>query len=185
MDESKISVRYAKALLNIAIERDIIDMCKDDMNLIEIICKQNPEFISFLENPIILSSDKWKLIQQVLKSKIHDISLNFIELILNNNRESFLESISRNFLDLYRVHKGIKNAWISSAVELDKNAKDKIVKALEIAYKSDIVIEESVNKDLIGGFILRLGDKQFDASISTQLKKIKKELMGSDYSKAI
>ena len=183
MNESKISVRYAKALLSIAIEKDILDKLKDDMTLVHNICKNNSEFISMIESPVIKTSQKWSVIKQLFESVIHEHCLGFLELIFINKREIFIEAICRVFLDLYREHKGIKNVFISSVIPLDNEIKTRITEVLKNAYNSEIVLEEIVNKKLIGGFILRIEDQQIDASILTQLKRVKRELIGSDYKK--
>lgn len=179
MNQSKISVRYAKALLNFAIDKNICDRVREDMYLVYEICRQNKNFIDMLESPVIRTSDKRKVFVETFSTSFHKVSIDFLNLILTNNREVYIETIARNFLDQYREYKGIKNALFRSVVPLDKETSKRIKKLLEGKYKCKIILEEKVEKDLIGGFTLRVEDQQIDASIVTQLEKIKKELKHS------
>jgi F-type H+-transporting ATPase subunit delta len=179
MNQSKISVRYAKALLSYAIDKNICDRIKEDMSLVFEICKENKDFIEMLENPVVKTSEKRRIILTTFNTSFHKVSMDLLNLILTNNREVYIEGIARNFLDQYREYKGIKNALFRSVVPLDKETASRIEKILEKKYKCNIIPEEKVEKDLIGGFILRVEDQQIDASLATQLSNIKKELKQS------
>ena len=109
MNESQISVRYAKALFKSASEMQILDQVFRDMELVSGVC-QLEDFKYVLELPSLQSSKKCRLVGTVLKDKVSEISVSMINLVIQNNREMYLSAIARNFGDLYRQAKGIRKA---------------------------------------------------------------------------
>lgn len=176
MNDSKISVRYAKALFESAAEKGILDEVRKDMLHLQDVCTLK-EFDRFLHTPVMKGSEKCKLINKGLEGRIQPLSMSLLELVLKNNRELYLPGIARNFEDQYKKHKGIKSAVLVSATALDKPAKDKLLEVLKEALDSRIELTTERDKDLIGGFVIRIEDQQYDASVANKLKKIEKELL--------
>src|SRR5690606_1509514 len=108
MDESAISVRYAKALFTLGKEQNMLSLLKNDMEIISAACKQSDEFNQLLKSPVIPTSQKIKMFRQIFSQSLTAPTMNLLELISNNKREIFLESIARNVLDLIRKEKNIK-----------------------------------------------------------------------------
>ena len=106
MDENKISLRYAKALFGLAQEKAVLDDVKRDIDFIISILKVVPEFRYVLGSPIVKSSEKVDLLKGTFEDEINSITFSFFNLLLTNKRESYLEDMLRNFLDLYRSFKG-------------------------------------------------------------------------------
>ena len=111
---------------------------------------------------------------------IHELSLNFLILIANHKRESHIPGIFRNLEDLYRSEEGIKSAVLTSAQPVSESLITEIRKTLETQYNAKVELTQKVNSNLIGGFVLRVDDKQYDASLSTQLKKIREQLLHTE-----
>jgi F-type H+-transporting ATPase subunit delta len=176
MNESKISVRYAKALFLSAQENNQLDEVLKDMKLIDSTAGVNG-FENYLVSPVIKTSAKKALIETVFKASVSELSMNFFYLILTNKRENYLRDIIRNFIDLYRENKGIKSANLRVPFKINEENKEKFHTLLENAFKSRVEMEEQLDPELIGGFILTVEDQQFDASVKTQLSKIKKKLL--------
>ncbi len=177
MNLSKISVRYSKALFLTSQEKNVLERVNDDVLLLYNTCLNIEEFNKLLENPIVSSSTKRKIIESVFSSNVHEITLSFLYLILKNNREAFIEDITRVFLDLYRKKMGFVSVSLTTAISIDDNLRKKIIKLINTAYKADVEMTESVNENILGGFKLQIEDKLLDASVSTSLKKFKKELL--------
>jgi F-type H+-transporting ATPase subunit delta len=97
-------------------------------------------------------------------------------MLLENHREGMLTDICYSFHDLYNSHKHIVNAFVTSAVQLNDAEKSKIIQLVKEATKCDVILNETINEALIGGFVLRYGDTQIDNSVSTQLLKVKQQL---------
>ncbi|HKL34037.1 MAG TPA: ATP synthase F1 subunit delta [Tangfeifania sp.] len=177
MNESAIAVRYARAVFSLAKEKEIIDSLKNDMELIHGVCKDSADFNLLLKSPVIRTSQKTRLISQIFKNKVHPVTLNFLLLITRNNRETFIQAISRDALDFIRREKNIKPAILTTAIAIDKAFISEIEKIMEKELGGKIELTSRVNPDIIGGLILRVGDKQLDASIKTQLRNIKQDLL--------
>ncbi len=177
MNLSKISVRYSKALFLTSQEKNVLERVNDDMLLLYNTCLDIKEFNKLLENPIVPSSSKRKIIESVFSSSVHEITLSFLNLILKNNREAFLEDITRVFLDLYRKKMGFVSVSLTTAISIDDNLRNKIIRMINAEYKADIEMTESVNENILGGFKLQIEDKLLDTSVSTSLNKLKRELI--------
>ncbi len=175
MKGNKIAVRYAKALLDIAHEQNKIDEVAADMTYLRKVNTENVDFQSLLKSPVVNSQKKIEIFN-LLFGSFHSISILFIELITKNRREGLLAEIATAFEDQLNDLKGIVPVKIISASKLDENLRKEIVKKIEANVKGTPKIEEEVNPEIIGGFIIRIDDKQFDASILRQLNNLKQRL---------
>lgn len=180
MEQSKINVRYAKAFFSLAKEKGLTLELRADAALVATLCNTSSDFILLLESPVIKISKKVKVIRSIFEGKVHELSLNFLVLITENKREKFIPGIFRNLEDLYRQDEGIKSAVFTSVSILDESILARIKQMLEKEYNAKVELSQKVDEKLIGGFILRIDDKQYDASIATQLKKIKEELLQTE-----
>lgn len=180
MNESKISVRYAKALFALAKESGSLDRLNTDVELLYQCIREIPELKQVIYSPVIRTSVKIQLFKDMFSTSFDLLTSSFINLVLEHKREEYLEGISRYFLTLVKKEKGIQPAELLTAVKLDESLRQSILKLITKKIgASGIELQESTDKRLIGGFILRIGDQQIDASISTQLKRIQKELSTS------
>lgn len=177
MNESKISVRYAKALFELGKEENLIETVIKDIQLVDEVCKTIPDFWLMVESPVVQTSQKRASVKLIFGERINAISLKFLDLVVQNRREIYLKDISRNFLALCRKDKGILAAKLTSASAIEKDSNEKLSKLLSESFNAKIELEEVVDKDIIGGFVLRIEDQQLDASVSNQLNQIKRELL--------
>ena len=180
MDQSAITVRYAKAFFTLAKEKNNLNTLKTDIELVHDVCTNSNDFILLLESPIVKTSKKTELISSIFENKIDNLTLNFLLLIAKNKREVNIPGICRNFLDLTRKDQNIKSAVLTTASEIDSETIRKIEQLLGKELKATIELSTQTNPDIIGGLVLRLEDKQYDASIATQLKNIKQELLETE-----
>ena len=112
----------------------------------------------------------------IFERKVGDLPLDFIRLVTGNNREEYLAAICRHYIKLYKEEKGIKMASIETASQLTKEIRQEMLTIIIRAFNAEIELHEEVKKDLIGGFVLRVEDKQLDSSVKGKLARIKKEL---------
>jgi F-type H+-transporting ATPase subunit delta len=181
MNYGKIAQRYSKALFEFAEEKNQIEEIKADMLLCAKVSKENIAFKKMLKSPVIRSHKKLQVVEAIFKSKVQTTTLEFFKILIKKGREEFIEDIALSYITLYKIHHGIKIAYIETAVELPNAAKEKIIKLLEKETSSKIEMQESINTDLIGGFRLTVEDKQFDASIQKKIKKLTKEFSKNIY----
>jgi len=176
MNESQISVRYAKALFKSAVEKKILDAVNKDMDLLTETCKLD-NFQYMLELPSLQPSQKSKFISSIFAKNMSDTSMALIHLVIKNKRETYLPGIARNFRDLYRTEKGIRSAELVTAIEVDDSTIDSIRELIKKAFDSDVELTSSVDDDLIGGFVLKIEDQQYDSSVVSNLKRMKQQLL--------
>jgi F-type H+-transporting ATPase subunit delta len=179
MNNSLITVRYARALFQLSEEYEIQEPVRNDIEVLLICIADSPEFKFVLESPMIRGSEKSRLVNVIFSDKIQEITLKFIQLLIRNKREHFLPDICRNFLREYKQKLGIKEASIITATKLGKEYKEQIYNYITSKFNLKIDLSEKVDPAIIGGFILRIEDEQVDASIKSQLNKIKRELINS------
>jgi len=180
MDQSKINVRYAKAFFTLAKEKGLTIELRKDAGLITSVCTTSSDFILMLESPVVKTSQKIEALKRIFEGKVNALSLNFLLLIAENKRENYLQGIFRNLEGLYRNEEGIKSAVLTSAQPLSEALVLQVQNVLETEFNAKVELSQKVDAKLIGGFVLRVDDKQYDASLSTQLKKIKEQLLHTE-----
>lgn len=180
MNISAIRVRYAKAFFSLAKEKKMMETLKNDMVKVFDVCNHSSDFILLLESPVISTLKKAELITKIFKAEVDPLTLNFLLLITNNKREIYIPGICRNFLDMIRKDRNVKSAILITASEINKSAIDKIKELIEKELNAKLELECQIEPEIIGGVILRIDDKQYDASVTTQLKKIRKNLLESE-----
>jgi F-type H+-transporting ATPase subunit delta len=180
MDQSKINVRYSKAFFSLAKEKGLTAELRKDAGLIADVCAQSADFNALLNSPVVKTSGKVKAIKSIFEGRINVLSLNFLVLITENKREKYMPGIFRNLEDLYRQEEGIRTAVLTSSQLLSDSIVLQVQQILEKEFKSKVELSQKVNPEIIGGFVLRIGDQQYDASILNQLKKIKEQLLQTE-----
>jgi F-type H+-transporting ATPase subunit delta len=178
MNDSKISVRYSRAIFQSAVEKNILDRVYQDMIFVSEICRA-PETKEFLQSPIISPSRKQAIFHKMFDGNIEKITLSLIDLTVKNGRESFIPAIARNFIHETKKYRGITESVLTTAVKIDDSVKKQITDLISDIFKTTVELKETVDPEIIGGFILQIDDNYIDASIKNKLRKIKKELIGS------
>lgn len=175
MNDSKISVRYSKALFESAIGKNILDKVYQDMIFISEICSI-PEVKEVLKSPVITPSKKKAILFGVLDKNVENITLSMADLLITNGRESYLPAVARVFRTETLKYRGITETNLITAVQVTGQTKKKIVELIESTFKTKAELKETINKEIIGGFILKINDSYIDASVRSKLRKIKKGL---------
>ena len=177
MNTSKISVRYAKALFLAAKDAGTLENTFRDATLIGEVLHEVPEFRTTFGNPVMREKEKRKLLDNTFGKYLEDLTIKFLDLLTENNRLIFLPDMMRDFIDLYKKELGISYAELTTAVRVDEKIRDKIKENLEAYLKEKVHLKATTDPSIIGGFILRIEDLQFDASVASELKRFKKELI--------
>lgn len=183
MRVSKISERYANAIFQLAKEHNVHEKVNDDMVYLDQLCETVKEFNLFLKSPLINKSKKLKIVAKLFDNKVQKVTCSFIKLMINKNRESYLVSIAKYYQELFLIDMGIKKAYVQSAVPLSENNKNELIKLLGNISDLKIDLQETVNPDLIGGFVVDIDDYEINQSLKNKLKIIKKELSKNLYLK--
>lgn len=176
MAGARAAIRYAKAVLSLASDEKTADVVNTEMKLIANTIAQNKDLSDALKSPVVSSSIKKSVLLEVFKNS-NKITLNFIDTLISNNRIDILGDVAHKYNQLFDESKGIETATVTTAVALSDDLKKKVLaKAKELTGK-DIEVENLVDESIIGGFILRIADIQYNASITNQLSKLKREFI--------
>jgi len=173
---TKITIRYATAFFDLAGEKGIIEKANADMTLFGNVCESNRDFVLMLQNPVINAEKKRKVITHIFGTAVTPLSLNFMSLMIRKRRERYLPSIAEAYTDLYQAYKGIKTAYVTSAVELGATERKSILEILQKVTNKKIELVEKTNEALLGGFVINLDNFQLDQSIAAKIKQLKKIL---------
>ncbi len=171
-----VASRYAKSLMDLAIESNQLDAVRSDMKSVERVCEQNHDFVLFLKSPVIKTDKKIEVLKDIFEGKISNLSLSFINLITNKKRESILAEIASAFDEQFKINKNIFTAVVTSAVGLDATTKQKVLDLIKTQLNGEVELVEKIDVSAIGGFILQIGDKQIDKTVARQLSNLRKEL---------
>jgi F-type H+-transporting ATPase subunit delta len=182
MQGTKVANRYAKSLLDLSLEKGQLEQVHTDMKLIAESCKQNRDLVLMLKSPVI-KSDKKETILLAIFSSANKITNEFLKVIVRKRRELYLEAIANAFVAQYRNHKKILTAVITTAFGLDADLRKKVLEVVKASSNSEVELIEKVDKKIIGGFIIRVGDKQDDTSIRTKIMKLNRAFKENPYIK--
>ena len=184
MSELRVASRYAKSLLELAAEQGVLEEVHADMISFHKVCTVNRDFYLMLKNPIIKHDKKLAILKAIFSDKVNKLTLAIFDIITRKNRESILDAIAKEFHLQYNIYKGVEVAQIVSAVPLGKDIKAKIEALVsKISSFDKVELEEKVDEDLIGGYILTVGDRQIDDSIKSKLKALELEFTHNPYIK--
>lgn len=175
MNESRISVRYSRALFLSALEKNNLDRINSDMNLVKEVCNVS-EVKELLSNPVIVASKKTEILHDLLEKNLEELTMSLIDLVVKNGREKYLPAIARVFMHEVKKHKGITEMVLTTAMNVSPAIKKQISEKIEKLLNTRIELKENVDESIIGGFVLKVEDNYIDASVKNKLNKIKKEL---------
>lgn len=175
MSELTVATRYAKSLIDLAGEQNLVEVVKADMELFHHTLRVNPELKAVLANPIVSHAKKIKILDDVFADKVSKLSILFFKQMINKSRGEVLYTAAEAYVDMYDVKKHIIKAKVVSATALSEANKTKMIADIQSATGGTVKLDEKVDPSLIGGFVLTVGDREIDTSIAADLKKLKKE----------
>ena len=184
MSESGAAARYAKSLLELSQEKGVLEEVHQDMLAFSKVVKENRDFAMMLRNPIIKHHKKQAILEAIFKGKVNEMTMSIFSIITKKNREPILAAIAKSFHEQYNAIKGIGAAKVITTVPLDKELKaafEQLVK--DITKKKEVELHEEVDESLIGGFVLKVDDRQIDDSIQTKLKSLRLKFSQNPYIK--
>ncbi len=171
-----VASRYAKSLLDLATEKGQLEAVYADMQQLKSVCAESKDFVLFLKSPIIESDKKVSTLKTIFEGKVNAISLSFIAMAASKRREATIPAMVTSFIEQYKTQKNIITAVVTSANGLDEATREKALHLIKTQLNGEVELIEKTNKDLIGGFVLKVGDKQLDKSVARQLANLKKQL---------
>jgi F-type H+-transporting ATPase subunit delta len=176
MSVARIASRYAKTLVDLSIQQKKLDRVLEDVESFKTITDESRDFQNFLKTPIIHKDKKQSIIKKLFEKSYDDLTMKFLLLLIAKQREMYLPEIANEFILQYKNLKHITTVKVTSAVELSKEALDKIEQKLKKGHLAGekVEFETVVDPELIGGVIIEFNDEVYDASVSHRLNKYKK-----------
>ena len=182
MPNPRLASRYAKSLIDLAIEKNQLEKIFADMQWLQQVIRQSPDFRNLLRSPIIKPKKKAMVVDQIISGKVTQATSAFINLLIVKRRVNNLQEIITSFVNQYKEYKGIYPIRLTTAAPLSEDLKNRIISQIrQTSEMQNIELEATVNEDLIGGFVLEAGDKLIDASIAHGLKQISREFENNDF----
>ncbi len=177
MSNQAVAYRYAKSLIELAEEKGATDKIQADMQLFDQVCNENRAFELALKSPVVKHLKKLEILRSIFKGKVDPITMSIFEIITNKNRESILPDLATEFLRQYDEYKNNLVAELTTASELTDSQRKEFTKIVADATGKNVRLKEKVKEDLIGGYILKVGDRQIDTTVKKRLNDLKVTFM--------
>ncbi len=177
MSESTVAIRYAKSLIDLAKEQKVVDAVYDDMVFFKKTSEENRGLMLALKSPVVRHEKKMGILKAVFESRVNPTTYTIFNIITKKNREGIMYAIAEEYIKLYDDQKGIVKANVTSAVSLNDDLRKQFSKIVADATGRTVELEEKIDERLIGGYVLRVGDRQIDASIRKSLNDLKLGLL--------
>jgi F-type H+-transporting ATPase subunit delta len=186
MSINKIATRYAKSLLDLSIEQNVLEIVKGDIESFTRMIA-NKDLHLLLKSPIVNTTKKEQIFKALFEGKFHKLTSAFMTLILKKGRESYLPEIAKQFIAQYKTLIGLSTVKVTSAIPLDEatltEIKTKLIASKETAKDVEVIV--AVDPKLLGGFVIQIGDKLYDNSILHKLNQVKKNISNQDFVKSL
>ncbi len=174
MSGSRAAIRYAKAVLSLATDNKSADVVNSDMKLITNAIAQSEDLNQMLQSPVVRSADKKAVLISVFKNA-NVATTNLIDTLISNKRLALLNDVAASYTQLYDQMRGTQVATVTTAIPLSEDLKTKVLAKVKELTGKEAEVENIIDESILGGFILRVGDIQYNASIANKLDKLKRE----------
>jgi F-type H+-transporting ATPase subunit delta len=182
MPNPRLAGRYAKSLVDLAVEQNQLETVYKDMQYLQAVCKSSPEFVSVMRSPVIKGDKKQKILFAITDGKVSALTASFNKLLVSKTREEYIPEIITSVIGLYNELKGIHTVKLTTAAAISEELKQSIVAKLKAETSlQNIELETAVKEELIGGFVLEFNNNLVDASIERDLRDIRKQFSQNIY----
>ena len=176
MIQNEIAKKYSEALFSLAEEKDEFIKFKNDLNSIKEAFTEHKEFKNVLFHPRIKIEEKKRIFKRIFKEKISQEIYNFIQLLIDKRRIFYIKAIINQFNDLVNDRKKILEIEVVSAIKLEENMKNRLKDKLEKGMNYEVVLNNKVDPEILGGLVLKIGDKIIDGSIQYKLNTLSEQI---------
>ncbi len=181
MLKESIAQRYSEALFELAKEQGIVERVTSELDGFVAVLSLDPNLAAFFGSPVIEREEKIKLLNSTLEARMHELTLNFIVLLVRKRRESLIGIVARQMHELLDRDAGRKVAAIGTPMPLEPRQLDELAQRLSSVYSATIVPHTKVSPELLGGLVVQVGDRYVDASIAGRLEELRRHLLeGAD-----
>ena len=178
----RLAGRYAKSILDLAIEKGQLETVYQDMVFLRAICRSNRDLVNLQQSPIIKSDKKRNILEAITAGRISPMTTAFNALVMSKEREALLPEVAAAFVEQYKAYKGIQTVKLTTAIPISEELKQMLLNKVKTDRQArEIDLETEVREELIGGFVLEIGDELIDASVAFDLRKIRQQFQNNDF----
>jgi F-type H+-transporting ATPase subunit delta len=182
MNIAPVAYRYARSLMELAQEKGVLAGVHEDMRLVAATCAASRDLLVLLKSPVVKSDKKDKVLDQVFAGKIGQLTSAFMGILVRKGREALLPHVAAAFDELYKQQRGIVTAHVKSAAPLNEATRAQVRALAEQQHPGKTVeLEEAVDASLIGGLTIRIGDEQYDGSVSRRISDLRRKFSENPY----
>ncbi len=185
MSDRNVASRYAKSILDLAIETNVLEPVHQDMLDFMATCKSSPELQGLLRNPVIPLDKKLSILTAVFGERFNKLTIGFFQIMIRKERSEIIYPAAVEFINQYNGKNKIVIAEITTAIPLSAELEAQLLEKVKQLTEGEIQVRKIVDPEIIGGFILRVEDKQIDTSFRTKLAGLKKDLVDTSFSSQI
>ncbi|WP_461533235.1 ATP synthase F1 subunit delta [Sinomicrobium sp.] len=175
MAGSRAAIRYAKATLALAGEQDAVKAVYEDMDLIQNTVSANRDLQLMLKSPVVKAEIKKTALDEIFAG-VQNITRNLIRVLVENNRVDALSDVAGQYMALYNQHHGKQQAVVTTAVPLSDRLKAGVLQKVKELTGKEAILKNVIDESIIGGFILRIGDLQYNASVAQRFSDLKRKI---------
>jgi len=179
MINTRASERYAKSLLSISIDENLVDEVKLDIDLIIKSFDESRDILNLYSSPIIPINNKIKITEKIFDGKLNKHTLNLLYNLIYRKRDNLIITILEKFKELYNIHMNIEESVISTTFELDNESLDVVKGFAKKVTGKKIILQNTIDKNVLGGFNLKIGDKMIDCTVSSKINELRKKLINN------
>jgi F-type H+-transporting ATPase subunit delta len=182
MPNPRLAFRYAKSLLDLAVEQGQLEVVHDDILFLQKLFQISRDFLNVLRSPIISNEKKQAVIESVIGKNVSVLTASFARLLVVKNREADLPEIITAFINQYKEKKGIHTVKLTTAIAISDQVKNQLIdRVKQTSGLQNIELQTTIDPNIIGGFVLQTGDKLIDASVAYDLKMISRQFENNDF----
>lgn len=183
MSELRIASRYAKSLLSLSEEQGVLEEVNKDMLLFSKMASEHRDLVLMLKSPVLSHDKKLVILNSVFGGKVHELTLAIFRVLTKKHREEYLVAIAVEFHHQYNFRKGIEEATVTTTFPLDADLQKEFEIIVARISGKKVELTQKVDESIIGGFILKMGDRQIDDSLSSKLNTLKLKFSKNPYVK--
>jgi F-type H+-transporting ATPase subunit delta len=171
-----VAARYAKSLIELAKEKNVVEAVYEDMKLFKDTADNNRGLMLALKSPVVRHEKKLGILKALFEARVNPVSFSIFKIITKKNRESILDAIADEFITAYNEYQGIQKATVITSTPLTEELRKQFNNIVATATGKTVELTEKVDPSLIGGYLLRVNDRQIDASLRNRLNELKLQL---------
>ncbi|MCE7059020.1 ATP synthase F1 subunit delta [Dyadobacter sp. CY343] len=176
MSVSIVAARYAKSLIELAKEQNVLEAVYQDMILFKDTADKNRGLMLALKSPVVRHEKKSGILKALFEARVNPVSYAIFKIITKKNRESILDEIANEFIKAYNLNQGIQKATVVTTTPLTEELRQQFKEIVKSATGRTVQLAEKINPAIIGGYVLTIEDRQIDASLRSRLNELKLQL---------